>query len=208
MSDGDRHAYLAFVKKYADQHGLDVWAYCLMSNHVHLIAVPMRDESLSRALRDAHTVYAMRFNTLTQMTGHVWQGRFYSCPLDEPHLWAAVRYVERNPVRAGLVLRAEEYKWSSAQAHCGTAKDALLSREFPAPSIVEDWSEWLAEDEDAALTDRIRQRTNTGRPCGSPAFVERLEGLIGRTLRPARRGRKAGALKQISLDMDQAGGKS
>ena len=194
LSDADRQAYLGFVGKYAERHGLAVWAYCLMSNHVHLIAVPMREEYLGQALRDAHTVYAMRFNTGTGTTGHVWQGRFYSCPLDETHLWAAVRYVERNPVRAGLVARAEQYPWSSARAHCGLAKDTLLSGEFPPPGVVDDWAAWLTHEDDAAAVDRIRQQTNTGRPCGSVAFVERLEGLVGRLLRPGRRGRKAGTV--------------
>jgi putative transposase len=196
VSDSDRQAYLGFVKKYAECHGLMIWAYCLMTNHVHLIAVPAREESLSLALRDAHTVYAMRFNTRTQSTGHVWQGRFYSCPLDDEHLWAAVRYVERNPVRAGLIGRAEEYQWSSARAHCGITRDALLSGDFPPADAVENWGEWLLQEDDAAITDSIRHHTNTGRPCGSPDFVDRLEGLLGRTLRPARRGRKLGSVQK------------
>jgi putative transposase len=190
VSDGDRLAYLDFLQRYTERHGLAVWAYCLMTNHVHLVAVPLREDSLGLALRDAHTVYAMRFNRQTQSDGHVWQGRFNSCPLDEAHLWAAVRYVERNPVRAGLAARAEEYRWSSAAAHCGLSGDVLLSKEFPPAGVVEDWSAWLTREDDAAAIGRIRQQTNTGRPCGSSAFVERLEGLAGRSLRPARRGRK------------------
>lgn len=197
-SDADRTAYLGFVRKYADRHGLALWAYCLMSNHVHLVAVPQRETSLALALRDAHTVYAMRFNTMTGMTGHVWQGRFYSCPLDESHLWAAVRYVERNPVRAGLVSRAEDYPWSSAAAHCGRAKDALLSPEFPPVGAVEDWPAWLAQEGDTEAMERVRCQTSTGRPCGSGAFVTQLEELAGRVLHPARRGRKPGWRKHIS----------
>ena len=96
-TDGDREAYLRFLKQYADRHGLAVWAYCLMTNHIHLVVVPVREESLGLALRDTHTVYAMHFNTRTKLSGHVWQGRFHSCPLDESHMWASVRYVERNP---------------------------------------------------------------------------------------------------------------
>jgi len=135
-TEDDRHAYLRFLKKYGQRHGLDIWAYCLMTNHIHLVAVPEREESLARALRDAHTVYAMRVNTRTQQSGHVWQGRFYSCVLDEWHLWAAVRYVERNPVRAGMVDRAEDHPWSSARAHCGlatrgTGTDTVFRFVFP-----------------------------------------------------------------------------
>ncbi len=117
--DADYEAYLRFLKEYADRRGLAIWAYCLMTNHVHLVVVPEREESLGQALRDTHTVYAMHFNGRTDLSGHVWQGRFFSSPLDETYLWAAVRYVERNPVRAGMVERAEAYRWSSAQAHCG-----------------------------------------------------------------------------------------
>ena len=139
--DDDRRAYLRFLKQYADRHGLAVWAYCLMTNHIHLVVVPEREDSLGPALRDAHTVYALYFNTRTELSGHVWQGRFHSCPMDESHLWAAVRYVERNPVRAGLAERAEKYPWSSAAAHCRLRHDALLSQDFPHEGAINDWRE-------------------------------------------------------------------
>jgi putative transposase len=114
----------------------------------------LRKASLALTLRDVYTVYAMRFNAQTQTSGHVWQGRFNSCPLDEAHLWAAVRYVERNPARASLAARAEEYRWSSATAHCGLAAKGLLSGEFPPPGVVEDWSAWLTHEDDAAAIGR------------------------------------------------------
>ena len=189
-TDEDHRAYLRFLKQYVQRRGLAVWAYCLMTNHVHLVVVPEREDSLATGLRDAHTVYAMRFNTRTQLSGHVWQGRFYSCPLDEAHLWAAVRYVERNPVRAGLAERAEAYPWSSAAAHCGLLEDAVLSRDFPPGGVIDDWAEWLCEEEEAEAATRIRRQTHTGRPCGSPAFVLRLEGLVQRMLTPRAVGRK------------------
>jgi len=188
--DADREAYLRFLEQYADRHGLAVWAYCLMTNHVHLVVVPVREQSLGLALRDAHTVYAMYFNTRTKLTGHVWQGRFHSCPMDQSHLWAAVRYVERNPVRAGLVKRAEQYPWSSAAPHCRLRHDALLSDDFPPPGVINDWKQWLSGGEDEEAVDRIRAHTHTGRPCGSPTFVDQLENLLQRALRPNKRGRK------------------
>ena len=117
-----------------------------MTNHIHLIAVPEREESLSEALHDAHTAYAMHFNARTKQTGHVWQGRFYSCTLDETHLWEAVRYVECNPVRAGIVKRAEDFRWSSVAAHCRICEShPVLARDFPADGDMEDWDEWLHE---------------------------------------------------------------
>jgi len=189
-TDADREAYLRFLKKYCDKRGLSVWAYCLMTNHVHLVVVPQTEASLGQALRDAHTVYAMYFNSRTQLSGHVWQGRFYSCPLDESHLWAAVRYVELNPVRAGIVERAEDYSWSSASAHCGLRGDNVLSREFPPAGVVDDWSNWLHEKQDEnEVYERIRKQTHTGRPCGPPKFIDQLETLLQRVLRPQKGGR-------------------
>ncbi|MBM3289107.1 MAG: transposase, partial [Candidatus Hydrogenedentes bacterium] len=155
LSDADRRAYLRYLHQYAGRHGLALWAYCLMDNHVHLVVVPQREESLARALHGAHTVYAMRLNTATHQSGHVWQGRFYSTPLDDAHLWAAVRYVERNPVRAGLAAHAADYPWSSAQAHCGMASDAVLSKEFPPRSVIVDWADWLRTEDEMEVA-RIR----------------------------------------------------
>jgi len=194
-TDQDRHAYLRFLKEYCEKRKLSVWAYCLKSNHVHLVAVPENASSLSEGLRDAHTVYAMYFNSRTHLSGHVWQGRFFSCALDESHLWAAVRYVELNPVRAALVECAEAYPWSSAAAHCGLYADPLLSSAFPPAGAVADWAEWLHEpiaDEEHTFTS-IRQQTHTGRPCGSRPFLEQLEQLLARTLRPKHPGPKRGA---------------
>jgi len=188
--DADYRAYLGFLRQYAEKRGLSIWAYCLMTNHIHLVAVPAREESLGAALRDAHTVYAMYFNSRTALPGHVWQGRFFSCPLDERHLWAAVRYIERNPVRAGLVARAEAYAWSSAPAHCGFKTDGLLSDEFPPKGVIEDWSAWLQEGQkDDEAEERIRRQTRTGRPCGSSTFLDHLENLLQRTVRPKKGGR-------------------
>jgi putative transposase len=90
-----------------------------MSNHVHLIAIPGKVDVMGRALKDTHGRYAAYWNAFHRSSGHVWQGRFYSCPLDESHLWKALRYTELNPVRAGLVAKAERWEWSSAAAHCG-----------------------------------------------------------------------------------------
>jgi len=190
ITEDDRRTYLRWTAQYAQRHGLSIWAYCLMTNHVHLIVVPAVETSLARTLRDAHTVYAMYFNSRTGQSGHLWQGRFYSTPLDDAHLWAAVRYVERNPVRAGITDRAEDYPWSSAAAHCGLRADPLLAPDFPPPGVIEDWPVWLRHEEDSETLDRIRSHTRTGRPCGSEDFIDKLERALGRTLRPAKPGPK------------------
>ncbi|HTO61465.1 MAG TPA: transposase [Bradyrhizobium sp.] len=109
FTDEDRRTYLAWLKAYCDKHAVAVLAYCLMTNHVHLVVVPAGDDELERALKPLHMRYAQRINRRRGWNGHVWQGRFFSSPLDEAYLWAALRYVERNPVRARLVRRAENY---------------------------------------------------------------------------------------------------
>ena len=188
-TDADRRAYLAYLAKYMAKYGLSLWAYCLMPDHVHLVGVPKHQESLGRALRDAHTAYALRFNRETGESGHVWQGRFFSCPLDEEHLAEAVRFVERNPVRVGFAGNAEAYAWSSAAAHCGLWADSLVLPNAPDHATAERWQQWLTEDNPRAA-DLIRKHTKPGRPCGSPEYVTQLEALLGRPLRPRKRGRK------------------
>ena len=160
-----------------------------MTNHLHLVAVPSTPLALSQALRDTHSAYAAHVNRQQGASGHLWQGRFYSCVLDDAHLWAAVRYVERNPVRAGLAEEAVLYRWSSASAHARGAPHPLLSPAFPPPGVIPNWAAWLQEEE-AHTSDYLRQRTHVGRPCGDASFVTALETLLNRRLRPLTRGRK------------------
>ena len=117
--DADRMAYLNLLRQNVELHGLGLIGYCLMSNHVHLVVTPHHAGGLALALRHAHGRYAIYWNAVHQSSGHAWQGRYYSCPLDRVHLWEALRYTELNPVRAGLASAAEAWRWSSAAAHCG-----------------------------------------------------------------------------------------
>lgn len=177
----DRRQYLSLLSKYLDKYQPQLLAYCLMSNHVHLILVPPDADALGRVLRDTHMTYTRHVNRRQDVSGHLWQGRYFSCPLDEYHLWSAIRYIERNPVRAGIVRRAEDYRWSSAAAHCGLRDDPLLSGELELSDHVGNWREWLRE-ENEAIIETLRRCTRTGRPCGPPTFVKRLEKLLGRKL--------------------------
>jgi putative transposase len=113
----DHHVYLKLLREYTREHRLQVWAWCLMSNHVHLLAVPRTSESLSRALSRIHSDYTRYRNARTASCGHLWQARYYSCPVEEPAVWRVMAYIERNPVRAGLVDIAEKFQWSSARVH-------------------------------------------------------------------------------------------
>lgn len=192
FSDEDRQVYLAWLKEYADKHEVEVLAYCLMTNHVHLIAVPATDDGLQQTLKPLHMRYAQRFNRQRDWKGHVWQGRFFSSPLDGAYLWAALRYVECNPVRAGMAEQAEDYRWSSAAAHCGQKPDALLKFDSAWQQQLaaeKDWSAWLAQADDADKLKTLRLNADKGLPCGDERFVERLGVMAGRSLAPRPRGR-------------------
>ena len=127
FDDADREKYLEWLSEYSNKHDLKILAYCLMTNHIHLVVVPKYTNSLSKVMRPLHMRYAQYINHKKDWVGHLWQGRFFSSVLDESYLLTAVRYVEQNPVRAGIVSIAEDYKWSSAASHCGTAKSNILS---------------------------------------------------------------------------------
>ena len=188
FTEADRHVYLALLKAQADHHDLEIWAYCLMTNHVHLVVVPRREETLSRAVAEAHRRYTRHINFREGWRGYLWQGRFGSVALDEQHLVAAVRYVERNPVAAGLVTDPSAYPWSSARAHIQGTRDAVLSPCYLTEQI-RNWAAFLADDEDDALGPTLSRHAAVGRPLGSVAFLERLEAQVGYSLQPHRPGR-------------------
>lgn len=187
--DGDRRRYLAWAREDCQRYGLEIWAYCLMTNHVHFIGVPEREDTLARALNLLHMRYAQYLNKKRKRSGHLWQCRFFSCALDEAHLFAAVRYVERNPVRAGLAKRPEDYAWSSARAHVMGFKDPLLSRNCPLAQQLTDWSAYLSDGEDAHAIEVVCESTRTGRPAGDAEFIQRIEQQLGRRLAARPRGR-------------------
>jgi putative transposase len=200
-SDSDRVAYLELLREYSELYDLSVLGYCLMSNHVHLIAIPHRLEALALSLKQAHGRYASYWNALQSSTGHVWQGRFYSCPLDEAHLWEALRYAELNPVRAGMAETAEQWKWSSAAAHCDQASPGpmLQMEHWRKRWTASEWQQFLAAREAPSEIAALRQCTHTGRPLGSPEFVAALEERLVRPLAP----RKGGRPKRASPDSRQ-----
>ena len=189
FDDVDRRRYRAMLATCLDKHSVELWAYCLMSNHIHLVLVPAEPEALGRFIHDVQSPYTTYVNQRQGLCGHLWQGRFFSCPMDDVHLWAAVRYVERNPVRAGLTERADDYLWSSAPGHCGHCADPLLSGDLEKAGPIGDWAAWL-QDQDDAEVQRLRRCTRTGRPLGSERFVARLENLLGRPLTKRKPGRK------------------
>lgn len=185
FDDADRAAYLAWLAFYSEKFAMRVAAYCLMDNHVHIVATPTAADGLERVFRPLHTRYAQHVNRRRGWSGHLLQGRYFSSPLDPAHYMAAVRYVERNPVRSGIVRRAEQYRWSSAAARCGLRSDPLLAPiggwTDPLGGI-EDWSAWLAEVDCPAQIDRLRRHADSNLPCGEAAFVRGLSDAVGRVL--------------------------
>ena len=173
FEDGDQAHYRTLLAQQARRRGVAVWAYCLMPNHVHLILTPSDEVGLGLAVGEAHRRYTRFVNARAGWTGHLFQARFASVPMDETHLIAAARYVPRNPVRAGLVARAEHWPWSSARAHLRGADDALVTV-GPLLDRVGDFAAFLAEDEDAAATRALRTAETSGRPLGDADFLSRL----------------------------------
>jgi len=190
FEDDDYALYLDMLADAGARARTAVWAYCLMPNHVHIVLVPADGDGLRRTVADLHRRYTGFVNTRARVTGHLWQGRYGSVAMDEAHLVNAVRYVTLNPVRAGLVGRAQDWPWSSARAHLDGRDDAVVTV-APVLDRVGDFARFLAEpfDEDGAYA-ALRRAETIGRPVGEPAWLADLEARTGRPIRPRKRGPK------------------
>jgi putative transposase len=179
--DNDRLKYLSILKKSCDKRGLNILGYCLMDNHIHLVAVPSDENSLSSAIQVAHGDYARRFNYRYEIKGHLWEGRYYSCPLDDAHFIQALLYVDRNPVRAGMVKDLSKYRWSSIHIHTGKGDPADLVKEYAWARIQElsDYKTQLLQEEDKMFVDRIRLSTKYGQPAAIDKGIQELEAKSG-----------------------------
>lgn len=184
----DYQAYLALMAEWCRKCNVTVWAYCLMPNHVHLVAVPESADGLRRAIGEAHRRYSSAVNRRQKWTGHLWQGRFSSFPMDEKYLLAAVKYIEMNPVRAQLVADPYLWQWSSARAHA-EGNDNLLVKVAPLLELVGDWKVFLA-DPDEEDAEKIRGHERTGRALGEDFFLDLLEANLQRAVKPRKAGRK------------------
>ena len=186
--DDDYRYYIRLMAEWCDKCGVTILAYCLMPNHVHLIAVPESEDGLRRAIGEAHRRYTRHINFREQWRGHLWQGRFASFLMDEKYLLTATRYIELNPVRAGLVSIPEEYPWSSAKAHMKGRNDDLVKVQ-PLLRMVDDWRQFLSGDVSDEEYELLQRHERTGRPLGSTSFIERLENKLSRILTPQKGGR-------------------
>ena len=185
FTDDDRLIYLNILREQARKYGLSVEGYCLMTNHIHLVAVPESEESLALAVGRTHYLYTQPINASNQRSGHLWQNRFFSCALDELHMYLGLRYVELNPVRAKMAAEAWDYRWSSAAAHCGEvdATGLLNMNTWRERWNSEAWKKELSDGVSVDQASTIRDSTQTGRPLGSLDFVVSMEKSLGRSLR-------------------------
>ena len=192
FEDDDYALYRDLLGQACRAARVEVWAWCLMPNHVHLILVPADDDGLRRALSRAHRGYAGIIHARRKRTGHFWQGRFGAVVMDEAHLAAALRYVSLNPVRARLVARARDWRWSSTRAHL-TGKSDGLTALAPIRDRFPRFADLLDDEPEAELFDRLRAAESIGRPLGDDRFLARIERLTARRLRPGKRGPKTKA---------------
>lgn len=186
--DKDRQEYLFLLNQQAERCGLRFVAYCLMTNHVHLLVIPEREDSLRLGIGEAHRLYTRYINFREKTRGYLFQGRFFSCPMDNPYFIAAARYVERNPVRAKICKFAGDYIWSSARFHLGqTRKDSLIKTRYEGIGSVSEWTKFLKSE--PRLIKKMKTNFRTGRPIGSKEFLKEAEAKTGRELIPKVGGR-------------------
>lgn len=185
----DYHYYLELLKEWCKEEELDVWAYCLMTNHVHLIISPNEHSNLSRAIGEVHRRYTRMINFREKWRGYLWQGRFSSFPMEESWLLKAVSYVELNPVKAGMVDFAWDYPWSSVHAHLSGHDELGLVDTKKMSHYVDNWKSYLLEAQSYSTED-FAKHERTGRPLGSDSFIEMAESLLNRDLKKKKPGPK------------------
>ncbi len=190
FDDEDRRFYLDALKRYRNKYAIRILAYCLMGNHIHILAVPERETSFARGIGGTNLLYTQYINRKYKRSGRLWQNRFFSTIVEEEtYLWAISRYIELNPLRAGLVKKAEDYPWSSARAHVLGIKDDVLSGDnWLDEEELRSYREFLRQ-EDEEINASIRRATSTGRPFGSEGFIKKLENMLGRDISPKKGGR-------------------
>ena len=190
FDDEDKRFYLDVLRRYKDKYKIKILAYCLMGNHVHVLAIPEKETSLARGIGGTNLLYTQYINRKYNRSGRLWQNRFFSSVVEkEPYLWAVMRYIEQNPVRAKLIKRAEDYQWSSARAHVLDIKDDILSKEiWFNEREIKSYREFLSKGA-KEINATIRRATSTGRPLGSEGFIKKLERILKRGLFPKKGGR-------------------
>jgi len=187
--------YCGWMNRYAGQYRVDILAYCLMINHVHFIAEPEDETGLSRLLNTLHMRYAQYQNAKRNRSGHLWQGRFVSYPMDRDWLLQAAAYVELDPVKAGMVKRAWDYRWSSVHAHLSGVDRQDIIQPEKLQSLTGDWKEYLLNAH-RQLNAEFERHEKTGRPLGKDSLIEKAERFLGRDLKKKMPGPKTDSVKK------------
>ncbi len=191
FQENDYEYYLELLKEWCDSEGIGIWAYCLMTNHVHLIVVPKRKSNLGKAIGETHRRYTRMINFQEGWRGYLWQGRFASYPLDKDWLLKAVAYVELNPVKAGIVKKAWNYRWSSVHAHLSGIDKQGVIQPKGLHALTGDWKDYLRQEGKHRHIE-FERHERTGRPLGKDKFIEKAERLLGRELKKKKPGPKTG----------------
>jgi putative transposase len=189
FSLSDRKRYLNWLALYSSIYRFDIQAYCLMSNHVHIVGIPRKPYSMARTIQIVHGQHSRTVNREQGWHGHLWHSRYFATALDDRHLWLAMRYVEQNPLRAGIVSRAEDYVWSSAMFHCGLQADPLINQDSQILPMFDDWQKNLSDIPDDEALMMLRGRTLSGIPCGDEKFVRKISKISGQNYVKRKRGR-------------------
>ena len=190
FDDGDKRRYFELLKKYAEKWDGVLLAYCLMSNHVHLLVKPVKDKSLYKMMQGLTLCYSQYANRKYGRSGRLWENRYHSCIVDrEKYLWAVARYIEQNPVRAGLVKKADDYAYSSARAHVKGIEDGVLGEELFDKGQRGDYTHLLRTGLKEDEIEAIRYHTRSGRPFGEEEFVKCMERKLRKPLVRRPRGR-------------------
>jgi putative transposase len=190
FEEADYALYLDLLASAAERAGVEIWPYCLMPNHVHIILTPGDPDGLWRTFGDLRRCYTGFINARRRTTRNLWQGRYGSVAMDDAYLMAALRYIALNPVRARLVTRPEEWQWSSTRALLAKASDHVV-KAAPALERTGDFAAFLDEDFDDALGDATLDKAESiGRPVGSPEWLTDTEARTGRKLAAQKRRRR------------------
>jgi putative transposase len=200
-AEGDFSHYLSLLQQYIGRYAIEIWGYCLMRSHVHFVCVPKAPGALAHGFNVLHMRYAQYFHAKKGVVGHLWRGRFLSCMLDERSVFEEIRHIENNPVRVGLVEKAEEYPWSSARHHVFGEKNPIMGNSCFLISEIHDWRSYLAAKGDGPILNRTRLSLKTGRPAGDVDWMHELEKVVGRRMRALPRGRPRKASPQNDPNM-------
>ncbi|MCP3928022.1 MAG: transposase [Bacteroidetes bacterium] len=189
FKEDDYLLYLDLLKEWCKKERVDIWSYCLMTNHVHLVVTPGNESNLSKAIAEIHRRYTRAINFRENWRGFLWQGRFASFPMDESYLLKAAAYVELNPVKAKMVSSPEDYRWSSVHAHLKGEDPLGIVNVSQYADIFGDWDEYLKQ---AMFVEQtcFTKHSRTGRPLGDDNFIDKAEMILNRDLKKQKPGPK------------------